>query len=79
MQKNTLMAAVIGAAALVTATNGAFAKDWIEKVELGRDGIDVKQVEVGANKNGYTGITTNAHRFLLKLYARATLANASLR
>jgi hypothetical protein len=72
MHKNSLMAVVIGAAALVSATNGAFAKDWIEKVELSRDGIDVKQIEVGANKNGYTGITTNAHRFLLKLYARAT-------
>jgi hypothetical protein len=72
MHKKTMMAAVIGAATVFSATSGAFAKDWIEKVEITRDGIDVKQIEVNANKNGYTGIATNSHRFLLKLYARAT-------
>lgn len=62
----------LAAAALATLTSGAVAKDWIEKVEVKRDGIDAVPIEVSANKNGYTGIKSTSHRFLLRLHARAT-------
>lgn len=72
MQKKSILAGVLGAATILSAANGAFANDWIEKVEVKQDGIDVKAIEVAANANGYTGIVTKDHRFLLGLYARAT-------
>lgn len=50
----------------------ASAKDWIEKVEVKRDGIDTKAIHVSANMGGYTKIKTKNHRFLLGLYAKAT-------
>jgi hypothetical protein len=61
----------LAAAALATLTSGAVAKDWIQSVEVKRDGIDVVPIEVSANKTGYTGIKSNSHRFLLRLHAKA--------
>lgn len=71
MHRNTLIAAIIGTAALISPTTGALARGWIEKVDLTRDGIDAKPVEVGANASGYTGILTKNHRYLLRLNASA--------
>lgn len=51
---------------------GALAKDWIEKVEVKRDGIDVIPVEVSASSYNYTKIKSKSHRFLLRLYGKAT-------
>ena len=50
----------------------SFAADWIEKVAVGKDGIDVVPVEVSADANGYTGLKTKSHTFGLRLQARAT-------
>ena len=65
--KTTLLAAAIASIA-----TGAVAKDWIEKVEVKRDGIDVIPIEVTANSYNYNKIKTNSHRFLLRLYGKAT-------
>src|SRR5690606_8049027 len=62
-------ATVVIAAALSTA---AEAKDWIEKVDIVKGGVDVVPVEVRANANGYTGMKTKDHAFGLRLYAKAT-------
>lgn len=69
--KRTMTTAAL-AAGLAAMTTGAFAADWIETVELTRDGIDATPIEVAANAQGYTGIKTSAHRFLFRLHARAT-------
>lgn len=50
----------------------ASARDWIEKVQVEKDGIDVQPIHVSAKIGGYTGIKTKSHKFLLGLYARAT-------
>lgn len=71
MQSKTLLAAALGAAAIMSATSGAFAKGWIERVDVTRDGIDAEPVVVGANAGGYTGIVSGAHRYRLRLNARA--------
>ena len=52
-------------------TATAHAKDWIEKVDIVNDGIDLVPIEVKAGGNGYSSIKTNKHRFNLRLYARA--------
>jgi len=72
MQTKTIFRTALAAAALLSMTSTGFAKDWIEKVSVKRDGIDVKVIEVSADANGYTGIKTSKHRFLLNLYAKAT-------
>lgn len=71
----TIASAILAASALAAAIalpSAASAKDWIEKVEVSKDGIDVKPIEVSANMNGYTGFKSGSHRFLLRLYGRAT-------
>lgn len=76
MSRTKIIAFAILATSVLATTialpSAASAKDWIEKVEVTRDGIDVKPIEVSANMNGYTGIKSGNHRFLLRLYARAT-------
>lgn len=64
--------AALFAAALTAAVSPASAKDWIESVEVTRDGIDVIPVKVAPTGNHYTTIKTGSHRFLLALKARAT-------
>lgn len=59
------------AATLSFAVAPASAKDWVEKVDIVTDGIDLAPVEVSANAGGYTGVKSNSHRFLLKLDAQA--------
>ncbi|MTI00651.1 hypothetical protein [Roseibium sp. RKSG952] len=72
MMFRTLGMLAVAAATLMTANSAAQAKDWIEKVEVKRDGIDVIPIIVTANQHGYQSIQTNSHRFLLRLYAKAT-------
>ncbi|MEE4010990.1 hypothetical protein V1T76_02945 [Roseibium sp. FZY0029] len=57
---------------LASVATGAMAKDWIEKVEVVRDGIDIVPVQVKANSYNYTKIKSGSHRFLLRLSAKAT-------
>lgn len=71
--KSACQIAAIGVMALFGAMpSGAEAKDWIDKVEISRDGIDVVPIEVTASAKGYKAIKTSQHRFLLRLYAKAT-------
>ena len=72
MQTKIFFRTALTAAALLTMTSAGFAKDWVEKVSVKQDGIDVKVIEVSANADGYTKIKTPSHRFLLNLYAKAT-------
>lgn len=72
---NALASAILATAVLATGLalpSAASAKDWIEKVEVTRDGIDMAPIEVSANAGGYTAIKSKNHKFLLGLYARAT-------
>lgn len=48
------------------------AKDWIEKVTIAQDGIDVIPVDVSASIGGYNAIKSTTHRFVMRLYAKAT-------
>ncbi|WEX10744.1 hypothetical protein [Chelativorans sp. AA-79] len=71
MMKN-LWRTGLAAGLLVAVSSGALAADWIETVEVSRDGIDIVPVEVSANAGGYVGVKSPSHKFLLRLYARAT-------
>jgi len=71
MFKNFAKTAIL-TATLASLATGAMAKDWIEKVDVKRDGIDVIPVEVSANSYNYNKIKTKSHKFLLGLYAKAT-------
>lgn len=68
----TISKTAVLTAVLASVATGAMAKDWIEKVEVKRDGIDVIPVEVKANAYNYTKIKSGNHRFLLRLSAKAT-------
>jgi hypothetical protein len=74
-KKTKFVSAILATTVLlggVALSDHASAKDWIEKVQITKDGIDIKPIEVSANMGGYTGIKTKSHRFILNLYARAT-------
>lgn len=58
-------------AALAVSISGASAKDWIEKVDLVKDGIDLASIEVMANKYDYVKMKDKEHRFLLRGYVSA--------
>lgn len=49
----------------------ASAKDWIDKVDLVNDGIDLSPIDVVADKKKYIKTKRNKHRFNLRLFARA--------
>ena len=72
MRLKQLCTIALSAGILAGAEGAANAKDWIENVLVERNGIDVVSVEVSADANGYTAIKSKNHRFLLRLYARAT-------
>lgn len=69
--KTIIAKTAIATAAVVAISVPAQAKDWIESVQVSRDGIDLKPITVRAGGNGYAAIDTNKHRFSLRLYARA--------
>ncbi|MGF0536795.1 hypothetical protein ACQQ2Q_02295 [Agrobacterium sp. ES01] len=76
MHRNRITSPLVLAAALL-ATGlmppcQAFAKDWLEKVEVKKDGIDHAPIEVSAKMGGYTSIKSKSHTFMFSLYARAT-------
>lgn len=52
-------------------TNDASAKDWVEKVEIKNQGIDVQEVHVRATNASYNLTTTQSRNFKLRMYARA--------
>ena len=72
MLKKTLCIAVAATTALSAFSVSANAKDWIESVQVSRDGIDIKPIQVRAGGSGYSSVRTEKHRFSLLLYARAT-------
>ena len=48
MQTKIFFRTALTAAALLTMTSAGFAKDWIEKVSVKQDGIDVNVIEVSS-------------------------------
>jgi len=68
--KTLVLALAIATTSLLP--NMAYAKDWIESVQISKNGVDIIPIEVRSNGSGYTSIKTNSHRFLFSLYARAT-------
>ncbi len=63
--------ALTAVAALAALTATASAKDKMEKVDIVRDGIDVRRVVVKAGTNGYTAIEGNQYTFSVCGYAAA--------
>lgn len=62
-----LQTATVALGALV-ATPALSAK--LEKVDLVKEGIDLKPIVVKANGSGYTGYETTSHRYLLRAFAK---------
>ncbi len=71
MKINTIFLAGIGVTAMTATCDSAFAKDWIDKVELTKDGVDIKEIEIASDGSGYTGIKTKDHRFALAIKVEA--------
>lgn len=69
--KAKTMAAALCAISAVAAPSTAMAGNWVESVKVERDGIDIVPIDVRANLGGYTSVKTSAHRFGLRLYAKA--------
>jgi len=69
---NTALKLAIAALALTASSTSGFTKDWIETVQLTKNGIDAVPISVNANAGGYTNIATSNHKFLLNLHAKAT-------
>jgi hypothetical protein len=67
MKKTVLTAFAVLAALTATAS----AKDKMDKVDIARDGIDVRSVVVKAGSNGYTAIEGNQYVFSVRGYAAA--------
>ncbi len=68
MKKSIAFRAAIAAIAVTAATVAHAGK--IEKVDMVREGIDMKQIAVKANGSGYTGHATSSHKYMLRLYAK---------
>lgn len=47
------------------------AGNYMAKVDIVAEGIDLKPIYVGANANGYTGTEATGHRFLVRVFAKA--------
>jgi len=61
----------LAVAALAALTATASAKDKMDKVDIARDGIDVRRVVVKAGAGGYTAIEGNEYTFSVRGYAAA--------
>jgi len=72
MQNSSKLILALTLAAASLAPSASFAKDWLESVQLTKDGIDVVPIEVTTNGSTYTEVKSGSHRFLFGLYARAT-------
>lgn len=59
----------------LSAATPAFASD-LEKVDIVKEGIDQKQIVVRAAGNGYTSYRSDAHRYHMRVYAKAKGSSA---
>jgi hypothetical protein len=62
-----LLATAISFSAIVPALAGSN----MDKVDIVAEGIDLKPLHVGANANGYTGTEATAHKFIVRVFAKA--------
>lgn len=70
-------AAVAFAAAslLLSAVSPAQAGSNMAKVDIVSEGIDMQPVYVGSNASGYTGSEAKAHKFMVRVFAKASSQN----
>lgn len=64
-----LATAIAGTGVLATAP--AQAGNNMAKVDIVAEGIDMQPIYVGADSNGYTGTEATAHRFMVRVFAKA--------
>lgn len=62
-------------AGLLLALSGTAFANRMEKVDMVREGIDLKPVIVKANANGYGGYENSAHRYFVRVFAKAKGSN----
>ncbi|WP_417676361.1 hypothetical protein [Roseibium sp.] len=66
----------IGLAAIGLSIASAAFAGKLEKVDIVKEGIDQKPIVVRADNNGYTSYASGAHRYYLRVYAKAKGSNA---
>lgn len=66
---NTYLKATMAAATLMLATS-AHAADNFEKIDIVKEGIDMKAALVSANSGGYRGYEKDEHTFLVRVFAK---------
>ncbi len=64
-------AAVFATVLTLSAAAPALAGSNMEKVDIVAEGIDLKPLYVGANADGYTGTEPTAHKFMVRVFAKA--------
>lgn len=62
-------------AALLLALTGTALANKMEKVDIVKEGIDLAPIVVKANASGYGGYENPAHRYFVRLYAKAKGSN----
>lgn len=71
----TSAAAAIAATVLLSLSTAAVQAAKIEKVDMVREGIDLRPVEVHANSNGYVGMRTKSHDYMVRVFAKGKGGN----
>ena len=56
---------------MMLAPQAAFAKDYIDKVGLTSEGIDLAPIQVVAGGSKYKSVKPQNHKFFLRIYGRA--------
>ena len=67
-------AAIVGVSML--ASTSAFAASKIEKIDIVKEGIDLKEAVVRANSGGYTSYETEKHTYSVRVFAKARGSNS---
>ena len=64
-------AALFATVLTLSAAAPALAGSNMEKVDIVAEGIDLAPLHVGANADGYTGTEAIAHKFMVRVFAKA--------
>ena len=56
---------------VLAATSQAQAGSNMEKVDIVKEGIDLDPIYVGSNSSGYTGSENKAHKYMVRVFAKA--------
>ena len=69
--KLAITTATFAMALSLLATTAVLAGNNMAKIDIVAEGIDLAPIYVNANANGYTATETKAHRFLVRVFAKA--------